>query len=63
MNVNSQDSNQRLIPFVSFFLCVVLLKDFRTLTLFWTGGGANFWSNLPPAGFFNIAQKPLGLGS
>ena len=29
------------------------------LTLFWTGGG----KFAPPAGFFNIAQKPLGLGS
>ena len=29
------------------------------LTLFWTGGG----KVAPPAGFFNIAQKPLGLGS
>ena len=29
------------------------------LTLFWTGG-----ANLPPpAGFLNIGQKPLGLGS
>ena len=28
------------------------------LTLFWTGGQI-----CPPAGFFNIAQKPLGLGS
>ena len=29
------------------------------LTLFWKGGG----QICPPAGFFNIAQKPLGLGS
>ena len=31
-----------------------------TLTLFWMGG-----ANLPPppAGFLNIAQKPLGLGT
>ena len=28
------------------------------LTLFWTGG-----KFAPPAGFLNIAQKPLGLGS
>ena len=33
----------------------------QMLTLFWTGGGG---ANLPPpAGFLNIAQKPLGLGS
>ena len=30
------------------------------LTLFWMGGGK---FALPLAGFFNIAQKPLGLGS
>ena len=30
------------------------------LTLFWTRGGGKF---APPAGFFNIAQKPLGLGN
>ena len=30
------------------------------LTLFWTGGGE---FAPPPAGFLNIAQKPLGLGS
>ena len=36
-----------------------MLKLF-SLTLFWTGGGANL---PPPAGFLSIAQKPLGLGS
>ena len=30
------------------------------LTLFWTGGGGKFAA---PAGFLNMAQKPLGLGS
>ena len=33
-------------------------KGHCSLTLFWTGG-----KFAPPAGFFNIAQKPLGLGS
>ena len=37
------------------------LQDGLLLTLFWTGGGANLPP--PPAGFLNIAQKPLGLGS
>ena len=34
-------------------------KSDSYLTLFWTGGG----KFAPPAGFLNIAQKPLGLGS
>ena len=31
------------------------------LTLFWMGGGGAKFAL--PAGFFNIAQKPLGIGS
>ena len=48
--------NKRLVNAIleSFSLNTVLL------TLFWTGGGGKF---APPAGFLNIAQKPLSLGS
>ena len=35
-------------------------KGTSHLTIFWTGGGGKF---APQAGFLNIAQKPLGLGS
>ena len=34
-------------------------QNLLPLTLFWTRGG----KFAPPAGFFNIVQKPLGLGS
>ena len=37
------------------------IKGIGTLTLFWTGGGGGKFA--PPAGFLNIAQKPLSLGS
>ena len=36
-----------------------LAKYFNPILDFWTGGG----QICPPAGFLNIAQKPLGLGS
>ena len=41
----------------SMFKHVASRNGSLVLTLFWTGKFA------PPAGFFNIAQKPLGLGS
>ena len=38
---------------------IISLTSFISLTLFWTGGELV----PPPAGFLNIAQKPLCLGS
>ena len=39
-----------------------LVQGPESLTLFWTGGGGG-GQICPPAGFLNIAQKPLGLVS
>ena len=53
----------RMLASVSFWPLLIIELVARAvparLTLFWTGGG-KFAS---PAGFLNIAQKPLGLGS